>query len=157
MKESPYIKEDRLTYNVITDDMVKNVWSIPGVRLLFDIIDAATRQKLTATTSISALFDTPDVWLSIAMHREKIGPPLRSLGESKLQTAAALIAHLQALSLANFINAYANGSELPPAYREAYQLGKNVLSDLLAEDPTPLTVEKKNEQDYREDQKVARG
>jgi hypothetical protein len=36
LKESPYIKEDRLTYNVITDDMVKNVWSIPGVRLLFD-------------------------------------------------------------------------------------------------------------------------
>ncbi len=76
LKESPYIKEDRLAYNVITDDMVKNIWCIPGVRLLFDIIDTVTRQKLTVTTSVSALFDT----LSLAEHREKIGPPLRALG-----------------------------------------------------------------------------
>jgi hypothetical protein len=75
LKESPYIKADRLAYNVITDDMVKNVWSIPGVRLLFDIMDTITRQKLTATTSVSALFDTPNVWSSIAQHREKLGPP----------------------------------------------------------------------------------
>jgi hypothetical protein len=53
LKESPYIKEDRLAYNVITVDMVTHVWSIPGVRLLFDIIDTVTRQKLTATTSIA--------------------------------------------------------------------------------------------------------
>jgi hypothetical protein len=46
LKESPYIKEDRLAYNVITDDIVKNIWSIPGVRLLFDIIDTVTSQKL---------------------------------------------------------------------------------------------------------------
>jgi hypothetical protein len=35
LKELPYIKEDRLAYNVITEDMVKNIWSIPGVRTLF--------------------------------------------------------------------------------------------------------------------------
>jgi hypothetical protein len=85
------------------------------VRLLFDIIDTVTRQKLTATTSVSALFDTPNVWSSIADHREKIGPPLRALGESKLPTATALITHLETLSLANFVNACANGAELPPA------------------------------------------
>ena len=58
LKESPYIKEDRLAYNVITDDMVKNIWCIPGVRLLFDIIDTVTRQKLTVTTSVSARCST---------------------------------------------------------------------------------------------------
>ena len=86
--------------------------------LFFDIIDTVTRQKLTATTNVSALVDTPHVWLSLAEHREKIGLPLRALGESKLQTAAALIVHLEALSLANFVNACANGAELLPAYRE---------------------------------------
>jgi hypothetical protein len=90
LKESPYIKEDRLAYNVITDDMVKNIWCIPGVRLLFDIIDTVTRQKLTVTTSVSALFDTPSVWLSLAEHRDKIGPPLRALGASRLPTASDL-------------------------------------------------------------------
>ena len=116
----------------------------PRVRQLFDIIDTVTRQKLTATTSVSALFDTPSVCLSLAEHREKIGPQLRTLGESKLQTAAALITNLEAVSLANFVNACANGEELPPVYRETYQLGANDLSDLLAKDPTPLTVDKMN-------------
>jgi hypothetical protein len=92
LKESPYIKEDRLAYNVITVDMVTHVWNIPGVRLLFDIIDTVTRQKLTVTTSVASLFDTPNVWSSIAEHREKIGPSLRALGESKLPTATALLA-----------------------------------------------------------------
>ena len=57
LKEMPYVKEDRLAYNVITLDMCDNVWQIPGVRLLFDIIDTATKQKLTATTNAAALFD----------------------------------------------------------------------------------------------------
>ena len=144
LKESPYIKEDRLAYNVITDDMVKNIWCIPGVRLLFDIIDTVTRQKLTVTTSVSALFDTPSVWLSLAEHRDKIGPPLRALGASRLPTASALITHLEALSIANFVTTCANGAELPQSYREAYQLGANDLSDILAKDPTPITVETMN-------------
>ena len=144
LKESPYIKEDRLAYNVITDDMVKNIWCIPGVRLLFDIIDTVTRQKLTVTTSVSALFDTPSVWLSLAEHRDKIGPPLRALGASRLPTASALITHLEALSIANFVTTCANGAELPQSYREAYQLGANDLSDILANDPTPITVETMN-------------
>ena len=144
LKESPYIKEDRLAYNVITDDMVKNIWCIPGVRLLFDIIDTVTRQKLTVTSSVSALFDTPSVWLSLAEHRDKIGPPLRALGASRLPTASALITHLEALSIANFVTTCANGAELPQSYREAYQLGANDLSDILAKDPTPITVETMN-------------
>jgi len=90
--------------------MVTHVWSIPGVRLLFDIIDNVTRQKLTDTTSVASLFDTLNVWSSIAEHREKIGPSLRALGESKLPTATVLIAHLEALSLGNFVNAYTETS-----------------------------------------------
>ena len=76
------------------------------------------------------------MWSSIVEHREKIGPSLRALGESKLPTATALIAHLEVLSLANFVNACANGPELiiiPPANREEYHLGENYLIDLLAE------------------------
>ena len=38
LKEMPYVKEDRLAYNVITVDMSTNVWKIPGVRLLFEMM-----------------------------------------------------------------------------------------------------------------------
>jgi hypothetical protein len=55
-----------------------------------------------------------------------------------------LITHLEAISIANFVTACANGAELPQCYREAYQLGANDLSDILAKDPTPITVETMN-------------
>ena len=130
----PYVKEDRLAYNVITVDMATNVWNIPGVQLLFDIIDTVTRQKLTATTNAAALFEAPDPWSSLSEHRTKVAPSLRALGDAKLLTATALIAHLdsEALSIANFVNTCANNKDVPAAYREAYQLGANDLSDLLA-------------------------
>jgi hypothetical protein len=138
LEEMPYVKEDRLAYNVITVDMSTNVWKIPGVRLLFDIIDTFTRQKLTATTNAAALFDAPDPWSSLSDHRTKIAPALRALGDAKLLTATELIAHLEALSIANFVNTCANNKDIPASSREAYQLGANDLSDLLADDPTPL-------------------
>jgi hypothetical protein len=144
LKDMPYVKEDRLAYNVITLDMCTNVWQIPGVRLLFDIIDTVTRQKLKVTTNAAALFDAPDLWSSLSDHRTKISPALRALGEAKLLTTMELIAHLAALSIANFVNTCANNKDIPASYREAYQLGANDLSDLLADDPTPLTMEKMN-------------
>jgi hypothetical protein len=125
LKEMPYVKEDRLAFNVITVDMSTNLWSIPGVRLLFDIIDTVTRQKLTATTNAAALFDAPDPWSSLSDHRTKIAPALHALGDTKLLTATALIAHLE-LSIANFVNTCANNKDVP-ASREAYQLGANDL------------------------------
>jgi hypothetical protein len=39
LKQMPYVKEDRLAYNVITVDMATNVWNIPGVQLRFDIME----------------------------------------------------------------------------------------------------------------------
>ncbi|MFN9909938.1 MAG: hypothetical protein ACK56F_28120, partial [bacterium] len=55
-----------------------------------------------------------------------------------------MITHLEAISIANFVTACANGAELPQCYREAYQLGANDLSDILTKDPTPITVETMN-------------
>jgi hypothetical protein len=144
LKDMPYVKEDRLAYNVITLDMCDNVWQIPVVRLLFDIIDTATKQKLMATTNAAALFDVPDPWSSLSDHRTKIAPALRALTDAKLLTALELIAHLEALSIANFINTCANNNEIPASYREAHQLGANDLSDRLALDPTPLSMETMN-------------
>jgi hypothetical protein len=128
LKEMPYVKEDRLAYNVITVDMTTNVWNIPGVQLLFDIIDTVTRQKLTATTKAAALFEAPDPWSSLSEHHTKIAPSLRALGDAKLLTATALIRQQQRR----------------PYHRKAYQLGANDLRDLLADDPSPLTMEKMN-------------
>jgi hypothetical protein len=79
---------------------------------------------------------------SIHQHKDKIGPALRALNDAKLASGAALLDHLEAISLANFVTTCANSAELAMAYREAYQLGANDLSDLMANDPTPLTVEK---------------
>jgi hypothetical protein len=128
LKEMPYVKENRLAYNVITVDMATNVWNIPGVQLLFDIIDTVTRQKLTATTKAAALFEAPDPWSSLSEHHTKIAPSLRALGDAKLLTATALIRQQQRR----------------PYHRKAYQLGANDLRDLLADDPSPLTMEKMN-------------
>jgi hypothetical protein len=74
--------------------IITNVWEIPGVRLLFDIIDTVTRQKLTATTNAAGLFDAPDPWSSLSDHCTKIPPALRGLGDAKLLTVTELIAHL---------------------------------------------------------------
>ena len=93
LKEMPYVKEDRLAYNVITVDMSTNVWNIPGVRLLFDIIDTVTRQKLTAPTNAVALFNAPDPWSSLSDHHAKIAPAWRALGDAKILTAMTLIGH----------------------------------------------------------------
>jgi hypothetical protein len=144
LKDMHYVKEDRLAYNVITLDMCDNVWQIPGVRLFFDIIDTATKQKLTATTNAAALFDVPDPWSSHSDHRTKIAPALRALADAKLLTALELIAHLEAPSITNFINTCANNNDIPASYREAYQLGANDLSDRLTLDPTPLSMETMN-------------
>jgi hypothetical protein len=146
LKEIPYVKEDRLAYNVITVDMSTNVWKIPGVRLLFDIIDTVTRQKLIVTTNTAELFDAPDPWSSLSDHRTKIASALVALGatDAKLLPDTELIAYLEALIIANFVNICANNKDVPVSYREAYQLGANDLSDLLADDPTPLTMEKMN-------------
>jgi hypothetical protein len=144
LKQMPYVKEDRLAYNVITVDMATNVWNIPGVQLLFDIIDTVTRQKLTATTNAAALFEAPDCWSSLSEHRTKIAPSLRALGDAKLLTATVFIAHMEALSIANFVNTCAKNKDVLASYREAYQLGANDLNDLLADEPTPLTMEKMN-------------
>ena len=140
LKEIPYVKEDRLAYNVITVDMSTNVWKIPGVRLLFDIIDTVTRQKLIVTTNTAELFDAPDPWSSLSDHRTKIASALVALGatDAKLLPDTELIAYLEALIIANFVNICANNKDVPVSYREAYQLGANDLSDLLADDPTPL-------------------
>jgi hypothetical protein len=122
--------------------MTTNLWSLPGVRLLWDVIDTVNKQKLTANTSAGALFEPPDVYSSIHEHKDKIGPALRALNDAKLASAAALLDHLEAISLANFVTTCANSAALAMAYREAYQLGANDLSDLMANDPTPLTVDK---------------
>jgi hypothetical protein len=142
LKELKYIVEDKLAYNVITAAMATNLWSLPGVRLLWDVIDTVNKQKLTANTSAAALFEPPDVYSSIHEHNEKIGPALRALNDAKLASAAALLDHLEAISVANFVTTCANSAALTMAYREAYQLGANDLSDLMATDPTPLTVAK---------------
>jgi hypothetical protein len=142
LKELKYIVEDKVAYNVITAEMATNQWSLPGVRLLYDVIDTVNRQKLTANTSAAALFEPPDVFDSIHAYRDKIGQALRALNEAKLASAAALLDHLEAISLANFVTTCANSAALTVAYREAYQLGSNELSDLMATDPTPLTVDK---------------
>jgi hypothetical protein len=126
LKELKYIVEDKLAYNVITaeiTEMVTNLWSLPGVRLLWDVIDTVKKQKLTANTSAAALFEPPDVHSSIHQHKDKIGPALRALNDAKLASAAALLDHLEAISLANFVTTCANCAELAMAYREAYQLG----------------------------------
>ena len=142
LKELKYIMDDKLAYNVITTEMATNLWSLPGVRLLYDVIDTVNRRKLTANTSAAALFEPPDVFDSIHVYKEKIGPALRALNEAKLVSAAALLDHLEAISLANFVTTCANSAALPGAYREAYHLGSNDLSDLMATDPTPITVDK---------------
>ena len=142
LKELKYIVEDKLAYNVITAQMATNLWSLPGVRLLWDVIDTVNKQKLTTNTSAAALSEPPDVHSLIHQHKDKIGPALRALNDAKLASAAALLDHLEAISLANFVTTCANSAELAMAYREAYQLGANDLSDLMANDPTPLTVEK---------------
>jgi hypothetical protein len=142
LKELKYIVEDKLAYNVITTEMATNLWSLPGVRLLYNVIDTVNRQKLTANTSAAALFEPPDVFDSIHAHKDKIGPALRALNDAKLASASALLDHLEAISLANFVTTCANSAALTMAYREAYQLGSNDLSDLMATDPTQITVDK---------------
>ncbi len=106
-------------------------------------IDTVNKQKFTANTSTAALFEPPDVHSSIHQHKDKIGPAPRALNDAKLASAAALLNHLEAINLANFVTTCANSAELAMAYREAYQLGANDLSDLMANDPTPLTTQKK--------------
>jgi hypothetical protein len=103
LKELKYIVEDKLAYNVITVEMATNLWSLPGVRLLWDVIDTVNKQKLTANTSAGALFEPPDVYSSIHQHKDKIGPALRALNDAKLASAAALLDHLEVISLANFV------------------------------------------------------
>jgi hypothetical protein len=142
LKELKYIVEDKLAYTVITAEMATNLWSLPGVRLLWDVSSAVNKKKFTANTSAAALFEPPDVHSSIHQHKAKIGPALRALNDAKLASAAALLDHLEAISLANFVTTCANSAELAMTFREAYQLGANDLSDLGADDPTPLTVEK---------------
>ncbi len=122
--------------------MAQHIWSLSTVQLLVDIIDTVYKQKLTANESAAALFLPPDINHSIQQHKDRIAPALRALNDAKLTTAEEVLSHLQALSLANFVTTCANSTELPKGYRDAYQLGANVLSDLRASDPTPLTVDK---------------
>ena len=142
LKDRQYIVDDRNAYSVITPNMALHIWSLPAVQLLVDIIDTVYKQKLTANESAAALFLPPNIRHSIQDHKDTIAPALRALNDAKLTTAEEVLSHLQALSLANFVTTCANSTELPKGYREAYQLGANVLSDLRASDPTPLTVDK---------------
>ena len=48
------------------------------------------------------------------------------------------------MSIANFVNICANNKDVPASCFKADQLGANDLSDLLDDDPTPLTMEKMN-------------
>jgi hypothetical protein len=142
LKDRRYIVDDRNAYSVITPDMAQHIWSLPAVRLLVDIIDSVHKQKLTANESAAALFLPPNVSHSIQQHKDEIAPALRALNDAKLASAEDLLKHLEAVSMANFVTACANSTALPKGYREAYQLGANDLSDLMASDPTPLTVDK---------------
>ena len=142
LKDRRYIVDDRNAYSVVTPDMAQHIWSLPAVRLLVDIIDSVHKQKLTANESAAALFLPPNVSHSIQQHKDEIAPALRALNDAKLASAEDLLKHLEAVSMANFVTACANSTALPKGYREAYQLGTDDLSDLMASDPTPLTVDK---------------
>ena len=83
--------------------MAVNFWSLPGVRLLCDIIDTVNKQKVTTSDSTTVLFEPPDVFNSIHEHKEKIAPAIRALKDTKIASAETLIDHLEAVSLANFI------------------------------------------------------
>ena len=145
LKNQDYISADIDAFNQPSADQFNRIVNLSSVRLCIALMTQVSKQSGPKGKMISNIMLPPDVSKSLQDHIDSIDLGTKALKQMNFSSVDALLDHLSAVSMSNFITVASTADSIPASYREVYMQARDRLGVISSSDDMPLTTSKMEE------------